>query len=96
MRNTRRNRKLAAAAGRGNEQAQQRDSVTINEICARNDLSRPTVFKEIRLGRLIVREIGRKRVALISDYQAWLANLPRRPPIAPRRMVAAVKSGAAA
>ena len=61
-----------------------RVSFTINEIAARHDLSRATIYREIARGRLKAVKVGSIVRITGEAERAWLAALP------------AVRSGAAA
>lgn len=39
-------------------------------------ISRSTLYEEMGSGRLRSRKLGRRRVILVSDLQAWLEGLP--------------------
>lgn len=52
-------------------------SFRIDEIAARNSISRSQVYVEVKEGRLNARKVGSATLITIEDESAWLASLPQ-------------------
>jgi Helix-turn-helix domain len=50
---------------------------SIEQTCAITSLGRDALYREIRLGRLVARKIGRRTIITDDDLRQWLAGLPR-------------------
>jgi predicted DNA-binding transcriptional regulator AlpA len=48
-------------------------ALSIKELIAISGISRTSIYNEIKLGRLVVRKLGRRTVVLVSDTERWLA-----------------------
>lgn len=51
-------------------------SMKIDTFCERYGVSRPTVYREIAAGRLILRKRGASSLILADDAEAWAKALP--------------------
>ena len=51
---------------------------TINDVVHMGGMSRATVFREMRAGRLKARKLGARTLILASDWQDYLNSLPLR------------------
>jgi excisionase family DNA binding protein len=51
-----------------------RNAFSADEIAERNGLSRATVWKQMKEGRLPYRKVGTRRLILAEDERAWLGN----------------------
>src|SRR4051794_29113655 len=49
---------------------------SIDSLAELTDLSRQTMYNEIKAGHLVARKIGRRTLILHQDADQWLANLP--------------------
>jgi excisionase family DNA binding protein len=49
---------------------------SIEEFCQRFGIGRTSVYREIKLGRLRARKIGRRTVILEDDAEDWSRRLP--------------------
>lgn len=52
-------------------------TLTIKEFCNLTSLSRTTVYREIREGRLDAVKCGRRVLILFVSLKAWQAGLPK-------------------
>lgn len=52
-------------------------ALSIKELIAISGISRTSIYNEIKLGRLVVRKLGRRTIVLVSDTERWLGALPR-------------------
>lgn len=50
--------------------------LSMREFCKRYDISFPTFYREVALGRLVVRKIGKKNIITLDAEQEWLKSLP--------------------
>lgn len=64
------------------EQTAGGNSLTIDDLCKRENVSRTYVYREINAGRLKARKRGRRTVFLREDVRAWLKALPEYQPTA--------------
>lgn len=53
-----------------------RGAFSVDEFCAWASIGRSKFYKEVAVGRLRLRKIGRKSVVTMPDAQAWLSSLP--------------------
>ena len=51
---------------------------TIHTITEMSGLSRATIFRELRAGRLKAKKVGARTLVLAADWQDYLDNLPTR------------------
>ncbi len=51
---------------------------TIHTITEMSGLSRATIFRELRAGRLKAKKVGARTLVLAGDWQDYLDNLPTR------------------
>ncbi len=51
--------------------------VSLDQFCENNSISRATAYREISLGRLEARKIGRKTVVTKAAEKAWQDALPK-------------------
>lgn len=49
--------------------------MSVKDIVQAAGVSRTTIYKEIKLGRLKITKIGRRSVILPENFKAWLAHL---------------------
>jgi len=49
---------------------------TIKQFCSAFSVGRTAVYREISLGRLPVRKLGRRTLILIEDAEKWAQSLP--------------------
>lgn len=59
----------------------EKPAYSINELAAAGPPGRSTIFKAIKDGELIARKAGRRTIILKSDYEAYLAGLPKAGPL---------------
>lgn len=57
-------------------QPENRGALTVDEFCGWASIGRSKFYQEVNEGRIRLRKIGRKSVVLMTDANAWLANLP--------------------
>jgi hypothetical protein len=50
--------------------------MTIREFCAWSRIGRTAVYREIKLGRLVLRKVGSKSLIAVTDAESWLRSLP--------------------
>lgn len=50
-------------------------AMSVKDIVQAAGVSRTTIYKEIKLGRLKITKIGRRSVILPENFKAWLAHL---------------------
>ncbi len=51
-------------------------SSTPKGVALRRGCSTPTIYKEIREGRLIAKRLGRRTLITVEDERRWLDSLP--------------------
>lgn len=56
--------------------APHRVAYSMNEVVTITGVSRSQLYDEINTGRLATRKVGRRRIILAADLDAWLAALP--------------------
>jgi len=49
---------------------------TVTGMCCAYQVSRNTVYAEIKAGRLIAKQIGRKKIITRESADAWVNGLP--------------------
>jgi excisionase family DNA binding protein len=54
-----------------------REALTVREFCARNGITRPTFYKEVREDRLRAVKLRTKTIVFRSDEEAWRKSLPK-------------------
>jgi len=54
----------------------QKEVFTVTGLCSAYEISRNTVYAEIKAGRLIAKQIGRKKIITKQAAEAWVNNLP--------------------
>jgi hypothetical protein len=50
--------------------------MTIREFCEWSRIGRTAAYREIKLGRLVLRKVGSKSLIAVTDAEAWLHSLP--------------------
>ena len=56
--------------------SQGRALMTIREFCEWSRIGKTAAYREIKLGRLVLRKVGSKSLIAVADAEAWLQSLP--------------------
>jgi excisionase family DNA binding protein len=51
-------------------------AMSIKHFCEKHDVSEPTVYRQIALGKLQAKKVGRKTLITAEAAATWLAGLP--------------------
>jgi hypothetical protein len=50
--------------------------MTIREFCEWSRIGKTAVYREIKVGRLVLRKVGAKSLIAMANAEQWLRNLP--------------------
>jgi excisionase family DNA binding protein len=70
-------------------------SVTIEKACKLTNLSRATIYREIKAGTLKPRKQGARTLILADELRAWIKGLPLATPQPPKQRRSTTEARAA-